>query len=253
MLRPLLVGNAVALISRMRRTCRSAAANRVGAHPRQTRGSRPASRKCAMFPDCGKAVSFSLFPRAAKHLGDGDNCYPEPLRTHIAPPMPDDCSERPSAIHAPAFGDDPEMLITLRCGGLNSGTRYRPRTRWHNHRSTGVTLSNCTINVVSVVSPIAGEWSDWTRRSIEQRPDLRAVIDIVRGQLRRDDFTRVGVRARSNLRQERRVLVNLSRVQPSGVVRCRTMHGSQHRSLRADRQRGQFDTLRENAPTPFHR
>jgi hypothetical protein len=59
--------------------------------------------------------------------------------------------------HAPAFGDDPEMLITLRCGGLNSGTRYRPRTRWHNHRSTGVTLSNCTINVVSVVSPIAGE------------------------------------------------------------------------------------------------
>jgi hypothetical protein len=58
---------------------------------------------------------------------------------------------------------------------------------------------------------------------------------------------------RSNLRQERRVLVNLSRVEPSGVVRCRTMHGSQHRSLRADRQRGQFDILRENAPTPFHR
>jgi hypothetical protein len=120
----------------------------------------------------------------------------QPLQTHIAQPMPDACSERPSAIHAPAFGDDPEMLITLRCGGLNSGTRYRPRTRWHNHRSTGVTLSNCTINVVSVVSPIASEWSDWTRRSIEQRPDLRAVIDIVRGQLRRDDFTSVGVRAK---------------------------------------------------------
>jgi hypothetical protein len=59
--------------------------------------------------------------------------------------------------HAPAFGDDPEMLVTLRWGGLNSGTRYHPLTRWHNHRSTRVTLSNCTINVVSVVSPIADE------------------------------------------------------------------------------------------------
>jgi hypothetical protein len=47
--------------------------------------------------------------------------------------------------------------VTLRWGGLNSGTRYHPPTRWHNHRSTRVTLSNCTINVVSVVSPIAGE------------------------------------------------------------------------------------------------
>ena len=54
-------------------------------------------------------------------------------------------------------GDNLEMLVTLRWGGLNSGTRYHPLTRWHNHRSTRVTLSNCTINVVSVVSPIAGE------------------------------------------------------------------------------------------------
>jgi hypothetical protein len=87
--------------------------------------------------------------------------------------------------------------------------------------------------------------SDWTRRSIEQRPDLRAVIDIVRAQLRRDDFASVGVRAK--------ILVNLSRVEPSGVVRRRTMHGAHHRSLRADRQRGQFDILREDAPIPFHR
>jgi hypothetical protein len=59
--------------------------------------------------------------------------------------------------HAPAFGDDPEMLITLRWGGLNGCTRYRPRTRWNDYRSIRVTLGNCTINVVSVVSPIAGE------------------------------------------------------------------------------------------------
>ena len=59
--------------------------------------------------------------------------------------------------HAPAFGNDLEMLVTLRWGGLNSGARYHPLTRWHNHRSTRVTLSNCTRNVVSVVSPIAGE------------------------------------------------------------------------------------------------
>jgi hypothetical protein len=46
---------------------------------------------------------------------------------------------------------------------------------------------------------------------------------------------------------------NHSRVEPSGVVRRRPMHGSQHRSLRADRQRGQCNILREDAPIPFHR
>jgi hypothetical protein len=138
--------------------------------------------------------------------------------------------------HAPAFG----MIrrCSSRCVGAVS-THAVAQSPQHQGNA-----QNCTINLVSVVSPIAGE-CDWTRRSIEQRPDLRAVIDIVCGQLRRDDFASVGVRAK--------ILVNLSRVEPSGVVLCRTMHGSQHRSLRADRQRGQFDILREDAPIPFHR
>src|ERR1700737_1013375 len=50
--------------------------------------------------------------------------------------------------HAPTFGDDPEMLITLRWDSPNGGTRYRPRTRRHDHRSIRVTLGNRTINVV---------------------------------------------------------------------------------------------------------
>src|SRR5260370_30115730 len=97
---------------------------------------------------------------------------------------------------APKFGDHPEMLITLRWGSLDGCTRYPARTRWHDHRSIRVALGDCTINVVSVVSPIAGERSDWTCRSIEQRPDLRAVIDIVRAPLRRDDLASASVQTK---------------------------------------------------------
>src|ERR1700737_3700425 len=43
--------------------------------------------------------------------------------------------------HAPTFGDDPEMLITLRWDSPNGGTRYRPRTRRHDHRSIRETLA----------------------------------------------------------------------------------------------------------------
>src|SRR5258708_5863090 len=92
--------------------------------------------------------------------------------------------------HAPKFGDHPEMLITLRWGSLDGCTRYPARTRWPDPRGTGVPLAASTKNVASVVSPIAGERGDWPCRSIEQRPHLRAVIDIVRGQLRRDDLAR---------------------------------------------------------------
>jgi hypothetical protein len=81
-------------------------------------------------------------------------CYANRLRTSEIKHAVQEAFCHPGA---PAFGDDPEMLVTLRWGGLNDGTRYHPLTRWHNHRSTRVTLSNCTINVVSVVSPIAGE------------------------------------------------------------------------------------------------
>ena len=94
------------------------------------------------------------------------------------------------------FGDHPEMLVTLRWGRVDGCTRYRTRTRWHDHRSIRVALSNCTINVVSVVSPIAGERRDWAYRSIEQWPDLRAIIDIVRGQLRGDDLASVSVQTK---------------------------------------------------------
>jgi hypothetical protein len=53
--------------------------------------------------------------------------------------------------------------------------------------------------VVSIVRAITGIRSHRTGHLIEQWPDLRALIDIIRRQLRRNDLAGVGVNANMEL------------------------------------------------------
>jgi hypothetical protein len=77
------------------------------------------------------------------------------------------------------------------------------------------------VDVVPVVRAIGGEGGDRTVDLIEQGADPRAVIDVVAGQLRRDDPAGVGVRGEverlwggGDVNQHRR------RTQPDGDAPC---------------------------------
>src|SRR5439155_3439302 len=62
-------------------------------------------------------------------------------------------------------------------------------------RGFGMTGSDRAVDAVLVVCAIAGERGDGTIDLVEQGTDLRAVIDIIGGQCRGDDPTRVGIDA----------------------------------------------------------
>ena len=97
--------------------------------------------------------------------------------------------------HAAMFGNLLQMPVTRsgRCiGGL---ARNCIRTRWHDDRGLGMTDSDRAVDAVLVVCAIAGERSDGIVNLVEQGTDLRAVIDIIGGQRRRDDPTGVGIDA----------------------------------------------------------
>src|SRR5205807_9096716 len=79
-----------------------------------------------------------------------------------------------------------------RLGGL---ARHGTRTRWHDDRGIGMAGSDLAVDAVLVICAIAGERSDGTINLVEQGTDLRAVIDILGGQRRGDDPTRVGIDA----------------------------------------------------------
>src|SRR5438270_5223910 len=97
--------------------------------------------------------------------------------------------------HAAMFGNHLQMPVTRsgrRLGGL---ARHRIRARWHDDRGFGMTGSDRAVDAVLVVCAIAGERGDGTIDLVEQGTDLRAVIDIIGGECRGDDPTRVGIDA----------------------------------------------------------
>src|SRR5205823_9323008 len=71
--------------------------------------------------------------------------------------------------------------------------RHATRTRWHNDRCIGMAGSDLAIDAVLVIGTIAGQRSDGIINLVEQGTDLRAVIDIIGGQRRRDDPAGVGI------------------------------------------------------------
>src|SRR5437868_14593922 len=56
-----------------------------------------------------------------------------------------------------------------------------------------MTLADLTVDIVPIVRPIAGKRSNRARNLLQQGTDLRAVIDILAGQLGGNDLSRVGV------------------------------------------------------------
>jgi hypothetical protein len=56
-----------------------------------------------------------------------------------------------------------------------------------------MTLADLTVDIVPIVRSIAGKRRNRSRDLRKQRTDLRAVIDIVAGQLGGDDLSRVRV------------------------------------------------------------
>ena len=56
-----------------------------------------------------------------------------------------------------------------------------------------MTLADLTVDIVPIVRPIAGKRRNRARNLLQQGTDLRAVIDILAGQLGGNDLSRVGV------------------------------------------------------------
>ena len=56
-----------------------------------------------------------------------------------------------------------------------------------------MTLADLTVDIVPIVRPIAGKRRNRSGNLLKQGTDLRAVIDILAGQLGGDDLSSVGV------------------------------------------------------------
>src|SRR5438876_6111636 len=85
------------------------------------------------------------------------------------------------------------MPVALGRRGLCRCAWHRARTWRHNDRRIRMTLADLTVDIVPIVRPIAGKRRNRARNLLQQGTDLRAVIDILAGQLGGDDLSRVGV------------------------------------------------------------
>src|SRR5436305_6931192 len=95
--------------------------------------------------------------------------------------------------HAAMLGNRLQMPVTRSGRILGRLARNGTRTRWHNDRCIGMAGSDLAVDAVLVVCTIAGQRSDGIINLVEQGTDLRAVIDIIGGQRRRDDPAGVGI------------------------------------------------------------
>ena len=84
--------------------------------------------------------------------------------------------------------------------GLCRCAWHGARTRRHNDRRIRMTLADLTVDIVPILRPIAGKRRNRARNLLQQGTDLRAVIDILAGQLGGNDLSRVGVHPRTDRR-----------------------------------------------------
>src|SRR5882672_8144837 len=99
----------------------------------------------------------------------------------------------PLPAHAAALGDQLQVPIALGRRGLCRCAWHRARTWRHNDRRIRMTLADLTVDIVPIVRPIAGKRRNRARNLLQQGTDLRAVIDILAGQLGGNDLSSVGV------------------------------------------------------------
>jgi hypothetical protein len=55
-----------------------------------------------------------------------------------------------------------------------------------------MTLTDLTVDIIPIIGAVAGKRRNWTRNLLQQGTDLRAVIDILAGQLGGNDLSSVG-------------------------------------------------------------
>src|SRR5439155_5863263 len=85
------------------------------------------------------------------------------------------------------------MPVALGRRGLCRCAWHRARTRRHNDRRIRMTLADLTVDIVAIIGAVAGKRRNRGRALLQQGTDLRAVIDILAGQLGGNDLSRVGV------------------------------------------------------------
>ena len=91
------------------------------------------------------------------------------------------------------------MLVTLRRRRVGRLAEDRARMRRSDDRSTWMARRHLGVDVVSVVCAVTGEGRDGTSDLVEQRTDLRAIVDVIGGQRGRHDLARVAVHAEMQL------------------------------------------------------
>src|SRR5262245_8144062 len=85
------------------------------------------------------------------------------------------------------------MPVALGRRGLGRCAWHRARTWRHNDRRIPMTLADLTVDIVPIIGAVTGKRCNRARNLLQQGTDLRAVIDILAGQLGGNDLSRVGV------------------------------------------------------------
>src|SRR6202035_3968454 len=101
----------------------------------------------------------------------------------------------PLPAHAAALGDQLQVPVALRRRGFCRCAWHRARTWRHNDRRIRMTLADLTVDIVAIIGAIAGKRRNRARNLLQQGTNLRAVIDILAGQLGGNDLSGVGVYA----------------------------------------------------------
>src|SRR6184192_2675120 len=151
----------------------------------------------ALARACGLARRQQWPPRSSAALWSASAARHRSLACsgrYRPPPGHANCITRcPLPAHPTALGDQLQMPVALGRRGLCRCAWHRARTWWHNDRRIRMTLTDLTVDIVPIVRPIAGKRRNRARNLLQQGTDLRAVIDILAGQLGGNDLSRVGV------------------------------------------------------------
>src|SRR5712671_1665259 len=91
------------------------------------------------------------------------------------------------------------MPVALGRRGLCRCAWHRARTWWHNDHRIRMTLVDLTVDIVAIIGAVTGKRRNRARNLLQQGTDLRAVIDILAGQLGSNDLSPIW-----SFRQDRR-------------------------------------------------
>ena len=134
-----------------------------------------------------------LAPRRPRPESIADHpLVPADRRFDQSPPI---VTTRLLPAHAAALRNLLKMPIPLRRSRVRRLTEHGRRARRHDDRGVRMAFGNDAVDVLPVIGAITRKRSDRTRDLIEQRADLRTVVDIVGGQFRGHDLASADIHA----------------------------------------------------------